>query len=88
MVESFDRDCLNRSGKEAWEAIRLSQGLHQVSCPRFRLHAGFSTLSVTSFVEATGFFKKIDSKNAILFFLRPFGSDSVRQPKRMARIER
>ena len=68
--------------------MRLSQGLHQVSWCRFRLHTGSSTVSVTSLLEATGFLKNRDSKNSTLSFLRLLGSASVRQPKRRARIER
>ena len=79
---------LAADGKEAWEAMRLSQGLHQVSWRRFKLHTGSSTVSVTSLLDATGALKIRDSKNSILSFLRLFGSESVRQPKRIANMER
>ena len=69
--QSLDRDCLNRSGNEAWEAICLFQGLHQASWCRFRLQAGSATVSVTSLLEATGFLRKIFSTNSILFFFFP-----------------
>ena len=66
----------------------LSHGLHHVSWCRFRLQAGFSTVSVTSLLEATGFLRNRDSKNAILSFFLLLGSDSVLHPKRRARMER
>ena len=53
----------------------LSHGLHHVSWCRFRLQAGFSTVSVTSLLEATGFLRNRDSKNAILSFFLLLGSD-------------
>ena len=73
---------------EAVEAICLFQGLHQASWSRFRLHPGLDTWSVTSFREAMGLARKMDSKNSMLLRFFPDGSDKVRQPNRRARMER
>lgn len=55
----------------------------QVQAPyRVFYHIGYHLL------EAKGFLKNRDSTYSIQFFFWLFGSESVRQPRRRARIER
>ena len=55
---------------------------------KFMALTGSGGMSVTSFLEAMGFFKNRFSTTAMLFLLRLLGSASVRHPMRMARMER